>query len=175
MKHTISFGVIACCILSTGCVYLGHRAQDFSDIVTLAAETKNISCGVRLIFPMGISVAKGKGVGLREGYIGKYEYKESVFVIPPAGGIFELDFTPENDHRKKGYLIRSRDPDDDFWSQCLSAQVNVGLYYGVRAGLNFNEAVDFLLGWTTLDIMGDDRPAKTNTINLTTSPIKTEN
>lgn len=175
MKHTTAFGLIACCILSTGCVYLGHRAQDFSDIITLAAETRNISCDLRLICPMGISVAKGKGLGLREGYMGRYEYKESVYVIPPVVGGFELDFTPENDYRKKGYLIRSRYPDEEFWSQCLSVQVSIGLYYGVRAGVNVNEAVDFLLGWTTLDIMGDDRSAKTNTVNLTTSPIKTEN
>jgi hypothetical protein len=171
MKYTISIAFFAYCILSTGCVYMGHRTRDFSDIVTLAAETRNISCDLRLICPMGISFAKGKGFGLREGYMGKYEYKESVFVTP-VGGLFELDFTPENDYRKKGYLIRSRYPDEEFWSQCLSVQVSIGLYYGARAGLNVNEAVDFLLGWTTLDIMGDDRSANTNTVNLTTSPRK---
>jgi hypothetical protein len=50
--------------------------------------------------------------------------------------------------------------------------LSIGLYYGVRAGVNVNEAVDFLLGWTTLDIMGDDRSANTNTVTVTTSPTK---
>ncbi len=169
MNLYIASGVIASCILSSGCVYLGHRARDFSDIVTLSAETKKISCVVRWGCPFGISVAQGRGYGLREGYMGSYEYTERVFFMPPYGGAFELDFTPANNYRKKGYLIRSLCPDDEFWSQSLSFQASIGVYYGVRAGLNMNEALDFVLGWTTLDIMRDDRLATTNAVHITTA------
>ena len=169
MNLIITTGVIASCILSSGCVYLGHRARDFTDIVTLSAETKKICCVIRVGCPIGFSVAKGRGYGLREGYMGSYEYMEHVYVVPPYGGAFALDFTPANNYRKKGYLIRSLCPDDEFWSQSLSFQASVGLYYGVRAGLNMNEALDFVLGWTTLDIMRDDILATTNAVNITTS------
>ena len=32
----------------------------------------------------------------------------------------------------------------------------IGLYYGIRLGVNFSEFLDFILGFSSLDIMGDD-------------------
>jgi len=161
MKLLSAAGVITCCILSTGCAYLGHRARDLSDIVTLAAETRKVSCVARVILPLGFSTAEGSGFGLREGYMGRYEYSENV-CMTPIGGYCELDFTPANDYREKAYSLEipgdrgGSGDNDEFWLQCLNVQVSIGLYYGVRAGLNLAEAVDFVLGWTTLDILKDD-------------------
>jgi hypothetical protein len=140
---------------------------------TLAVETQSIGCDVRVLMPYGFAFSKGKGFGLREGYMGQYEYMEHVLTLPPIGGTFELDFTPAADDRKKSYCTKFREPADyDFLRQCFSVQACIGLSYGARVGVELDEILDFVLGWTTLDIMGDDRSANTNTVNSTTSPTK---
>jgi hypothetical protein len=65
--------------------------------------------------------------------------------------------------------VKFREPADyDFLRQCFSVQVCVGLSYGIRVGLELDEILDFVVGWTTLDIMGDDWPAQTNALNKAT-------
>lgn len=163
MKLHAAAGVIACCILSTGCAYLGHRARDFSDIVTLAVETRKVSCVARVMFPFGFSTADGSGFGLREGYMGSYEYTENVFCLPlpVPGAYWDLAFRPPNDYRNKNYSLElfGRSGDSYGLREALALQVSIGLYYGVRVGLNVAEAADFVLGWTTLDILKDDLEA----------------
>ncbi|TGL88790.1 hypothetical protein EHQ68_09140 [Leptospira congkakensis] len=41
-------------------------------------------------------------------------------------------------------------------NQPVSFEVSLGLFLGVRAGFNFSEFSDFLLGFTTYDFMEDD-------------------
>ena len=41
-----------------------------------------------------------------------------------------------------------------------------------RAGVNVGELIDFLLGWTTLDIFGDDLGAKNMKIAALPPPLK---
>ncbi|MCW7482861.1 hypothetical protein [Leptospira kanakyensis] len=41
-------------------------------------------------------------------------------------------------------------------NQPVSVEVSLGLFLGVRAGFNFSEFADFLLGFTTYDFMEDD-------------------
>ncbi len=38
------------------------------------------------------------------------------------------------------------------------AEVTVGLFVGIKIGVNFGEILDFLLGFAGIDIMGDDEP-----------------
>jgi hypothetical protein len=79
-------------------------------------------------------------------------------MLPPIGGVFDLAFSPEDDYRKKAYAVGSPGREEKvFWAQWLSVQLSVGFYYGVRAGVNLAEVVDFMLGWTTLDLMEDDK------------------
>ncbi len=52
-------------------------------------------------------------------------------------------------------------PDDRFpwrkrWHYCTDMVVAAGLAGTLRLGFNPGKLVDFLLGWTTLDICGDD-------------------
>ena len=158
MKRSLAVSFIACCMLNTGCVYLDSRARDVSDIVTLAGEDKTISCVARVMFPFGVSLGQGDGFGLREGYAGSYEYREIVLMVPPAIGFFDLAFVPTDDYRKKSYCVGSPGLEENqYWAQWLSVQMSVGFYYGVRAGVNLAEVVDFVLGWTTLDLMEDDK------------------
>lgn len=46
--------------------------------------------------------------------------------------------------------------------QPVSAEVSLGFYLGIRAGFNFSEFSDFLLGFTTYDLMEDDESADKN-------------
>jgi hypothetical protein len=158
MKHYLAIGVIACCLLNTGCVYLDHRARDLGDIVTLAGEDKTITCVARVMFPLGISLGKGDGFGMREGYIGSYEYTEIVLMIPMISNNFVMEFIPEDDYRNKAYGVSSPGREEKvYWAQWLSVQASVGFYYSLRVGVNLAETLDFVLGWTTLDLMEDDK------------------
>ena len=139
MKLHAAAGVIACCLLSTGCAYLGQRARDFRDVFTLAVEDRTIGCLVPLlVVPFGVHSSDGRGFGLREGYWGSYEHIERWQGPLPGGyGHFDVEFRPVNDYRNKGYRIASDDswagPNGQLW---LNPQVTVGLYYGLRVGLN---------------------------------------
>ncbi|MEI7945653.1 MAG: hypothetical protein WCJ02_03105 [bacterium] len=158
MNRYLASGIIACCMLNTGCMYLNNRAHDVSDIVTLAGEDQTISCVARVMFPFGVSLGQGEGFGLREGYVGRYEYREIVLMVPPAIGFFDLAFVPADDCRKKAYCVGSPGlGENQYWAQWLSVQMSVGFYYGVRVGVNLAEVLDFVLGWTTLDLMEDDK------------------
>lgn len=158
MKGYLAIGFMACCLLNTGCAYLGHRARDAGDMVTLAGEDQTISCVARVVFPFGVSLGQGEGFGLREGYRGRYEYRETVFMIPLAIGFFDLAFAPADDYRSKSYGVASPGlGENQYWAQWLSVQMSVGFYYGVRVGVNLAEVLDFVLGWTTLDLMEDDK------------------
>jgi hypothetical protein len=57
-----------------------------------------------------------------------------------------LSYLPKESKKPKGYPGEYK----------YQFEVFLGMYYGVRIGINFSELVDFLLGFTTLDILGDD-------------------
>lgn len=129
---------------------------------TFAVEEKTLSCDVRALVPVGFSVANGEGYGLREGYMGSYDFTEHVIIIPYpiVGGFWRLEFSPERDDRNKRYelALEGLDYKGDYqvWREGLNVQASFGLYYGLRAGINLPETLDFLLGWATVDIMVDD-------------------
>ena len=43
-----------------------------------------------------------------------------------------------------------------FWPYYTQVEAVAGVGYGVRFGFNIGEFIDLLLGWTTIDIYGDD-------------------
>jgi hypothetical protein len=161
--------VVLACFFITGCSYLKSRGRDFTDIITLSGEgyCANVSCQIAVL-PFGAGWAEGKGFGSRIGYLGSYEYKE-INVLTYT----ERTFGPENLPRGKAYKMKG------FWfiiplyyinilpsfithkgslaSQC-QIEVAAGLGAGLRAGVNPGEALDFLLGFFTLDIFKDDFP-----------------
>ena len=52
---------------------------------------------------------------------------------------------------------RSKSPSYAYYSEF---EIVLGIYYTIRLGFNPGEALDFLLGWTTIDIYGDDIGSK---------------
>lgn len=167
MKSWIIALAITLDFLASGCAYLTNRTHDLADVVTVSVEDHKFACMARpLVFLIGASVASGKGVGLRLGHLGQYDYTENASGIPLVlASVFNDDscYKPRTDPRNKGfdYLCESRDfnrgESDLPATQAFLLEFNIGIYYGVRLGFNFLEAIDFILGWTTLDIMDDDR------------------
>lgn len=136
-------------------------------MVTVAAEAPAVNAAIQIGKPvLGVGVAGGKGVGLRSGTVGMYETSEANFVL--FGG--KLFVPKERDiYRNKGYHYTYMwapwlSDEDEFigtfekgeWFNAWQLEVAVGIGLGARAGINFAEIVDFLLGWSTLDICGDD-------------------
>jgi len=171
MKQMLSAVLFACLMLCAGCAYFKCRTRDFGDMFTLAVEDKSFGCDVRVIIPVGISLGEGKGYGLREGYAGSYDFKESVFFFCNFV-YYDVDFSPANDDRKKGYWLDMnlfKDGSDGtykVWREGLNVQARIGVYGGLRAGVNVPEVLDFVLGWSTLDIMGDDKDAAPRTAGM---------
>ncbi|MCB1137598.1 MAG: hypothetical protein KDK23_02540 [Leptospiraceae bacterium] len=46
------------------------------------------------------------------------------------------------------------------YNSLFQVEFSLGLYGGIRAGINLAEIADFLIGFTTLDILDDDKPAQ---------------
>ncbi len=57
-----------------------------------------------------------------------------------------LSYLPKESKKPNGYPNEYK----------YQMELFVAVYYGIRVGINFSELVDFLLGFTTLDILGDD-------------------
>ncbi len=74
-------------------------------------------------------------------------------------------FGTQGDLQKRRNLLKGNKKNSEGSSDFLAPlsyytdiQLSIGLYFGLRIGLNPGELLDFLLGWTTLDFMGDDGP-----------------
>jgi hypothetical protein len=152
----------------SGCAYLQDRGRDAADIVTVAAESRTVNASFQFgEAVLGAGLAKGQGFGLRSGVFGSYTTKEANLIL--LGGK-SLVPSEQSLDRGKGYECAYLwmpwfDDDDEFfcsyeygeWYNHFQIEATVGLGAGVRAGFNPAELVDFILGWTTLDICKDDR------------------
>jgi hypothetical protein len=55
---------------------------------------------------------------------------------------------------------KSNEPAWPFIAQWTQLEATVGLWWSMRVGVNPGEMLDFLLGWATLDLYGDDAESK---------------
>lgn len=149
------------------------RATDFFGIGLGFSEQR----GYRL---MGRYVGSGKRVGYGLLFISGsgYVYYKDTF-IDSCWTI--LGEKPDRESVQK-YFFDSQGPDfwffaflpgasgagwrlygkEDFtkrWQRSLDLGVDASAYLGFHLGLSPGELLDFLIGWTTLDIVGDDSPA----------------
>gem|GEM_PF-6298432 len=160
-----------CLAMLSGCAYVENRARDAADMITVAAEFPAVGLAASGAY-VGFSPSyfgEGHGVGLRSGALGPYEFKESVWLWT----IFGKKLSPSefDRQRQKGYS-------SDFLSRRLSggwfnwgqAEVAVGVGGGLRAGVNFCEIADFVVGLAGLDICGDDIAKPQNTSSADHAP-----
>lgn len=187
MRKILILSLLPC---FSGCAYLHDRGRDACDMVTLSVEATGLNASVQMgPAVLGAGLAHGKGVGLRSGAMGAYEFGEVNLGI--FGGKYLVPGERDLD-REKGYVsfyrffpwIDGEDDDDRFdrelregksswdddedenpfdmevkegeWFNAFNIECSVMAGLGARAGINIAEIMDFVLGWTTLDICGDD-------------------
>lgn len=153
--------------LLASCAYLHDRGRDACDIVTVAGEAPAFNASVQVgKGVLGMGLAGGKGYGLRSGAMGCYETGEGNFILV---GFKVLVPNKADLDRDKGYdyqyhwfpWSRSEDKfggtfDEGRWFNAWQIEAAVGVGVGARVGFNPAEFMDFIMGWTTLDICSDD-------------------
>ncbi len=173
----------------TGCAtpYVVDRGRDAADIFT---ATIGYGAGAKArVGPLSTGLFYNRDtVGLRGGALfknksGATDDFTSIIPIPVSyvGLMFVLDeFFPEDSksQRHKGYQVISAMPlvsvvssptNDWFTILTYNSQIEVAAGIGgtLRLGFNPGELIDFILGWTTLDIYGDDLEARKQKRNRT--------
>ncbi len=168
----VILGVVSGCASTN--VFLGKRLHDAADIVTITAGTgigANVRCGV---FHAGLFADKSF-VGLRGGefFLGSLHGEETFDFLTLDATVYALQYAGAGDSRKKGLTLLSGlgtedtavfcpfimspasypETDKSVYSQI---EVGVGLGVGLQIGFNPGELIDFLLGWTGIDIYKDD-------------------
>lgn len=167
MKEHTCISAVLCCGFFTGCAYLHDRGRDACDMVTVSVEETGVNASIQfLTASTGLGTARGKGVGLRSGALGIYEFSEINLGLT---GEKTLNPNERDQDREKGYketyvffpwwdkhggVEMELEEGGKITEANIECAVCVGL--GVRAGINLAEILDFILGWTTLDILGDD-------------------
>jgi hypothetical protein len=172
--------VVLICAACSGCAtggYFEDRANDAADIFT---ATIGQGGGMRVrVGPVHVgALVELRYMGLRNGeFDGDGNHgvplDMELLCLPLPGGprndsFFSAEMTQMGEDREKAYAVVGRLPfvttgplypdeavtiPSHFWTQI---DLYLGLYYSVRLGFNPGEMVDFVLGWTTIDIYADD-------------------
>ena len=180
--QVVGFVISAFC---SGCAttgYLGDRMRDAGDVFT---ATVGMGAGAKArVGPVQVGVVGNVDMwGLRGGQWGDVAWYETYtrdFLLPwPSKGSFgeerfayeaEWDMTNK---RGKGFVARAPLPVLGFARQpeyYTQIEVVVGVIGSLRLGFNPGELLDFILGWTTLDIYHDDlKPSEANKPSEATS------
>lgn len=157
--------VLFCLVIlvsSTGCTraYWGNRANDLADICTV---TSGAGIGAMAhVGPINAGLgAYGDVIGIRRGEVGTTLGGSGQLII----GGFDANKSSESapnqrsNLRGKGYSTTNVIVPLDgsvpapYWT---NIEVSGGALIGMRVGFNPGELLDFLLGFTTLDVYGDD-------------------
>ena len=181
MKH-----VVLCCVLaaaSTGCAekgYLADRGRDALDVFTLTIGP-GLGAGARvgpLHAGLGVQIDM---VGMRGGAVDVWEIGHGMSVTIETT-VYSTDRFPYGESRQPeernktfeafGYPLISYIPQKTVgtgekaveqhtsYSYYTQIEAFAGAIGGLRVGFNPGELIDFLLGWTTLDIYNDDLGAR---------------
>lgn len=166
--------IIAIALTSCGCAstnpYLANRGHDLADIVSLQA---GFGVGARArVGPIHAGLFTGVDfVGLRGGNIENGANKPDEFygrIVTDIPFWYSENCIYAETNRHKAYMVGSRGilvaggKGLNAYGSRLTCPyyteivVQGGLIYGLRLGFNPVELLDFLLGWTTIDIYGDD-------------------
>jgi hypothetical protein len=179
MKSALIVLMVSCL---SGCAYFHDRGRDACDMVTIAGEAPNVGVSLQLgNSAVGIGMGGGKGIGLRSGALGMYETAEfhlglfgAKILEPDKTDFFrgkgyeysyewtwiskedEYDQFYREHHKHKDALNTNGTVEEGEWFNAWQCEAALGLGVGARAGVNLAEILDFVLGWTTLDICDDD-------------------
>ncbi|MCB1320085.1 MAG: hypothetical protein KDK34_07525 [Leptospiraceae bacterium] len=163
----IGIGLVMICLQFHCATYWQNRGGDFGDIWTAGVE-RQVYGATAQVGPLQAGLAHqshGIGIGLRAGTTGTYltgKPDEDMYVLDTGNSILLLNSTGHRGQdRDKDYGMHSITPlvlyAWEGYNTFFQVEVSVGMYGGVRLGLNLAELCDFLLGWTTLDLLRDDQ------------------
>ena len=161
--------VVICLIATTGCATSGYwsdRGLDAADILT-ATVGKGAALGAR-VGPVKVALNYHEDyAGLRNGnfFVSGQQDGEELDIL-----IFGVEESVSLRNRGKDYFahtvafltIPGMDggyifPDSNLTPHYFTQiQASVGLGGTLRIGVNPGELLDFILGWTTIDIYNDD-------------------
>ena len=157
--------------------YLLDRGRDAADIFTLAAET-----GIGAKFragPIAVGCMSGDGtIGLRGGrFVAEERGYQMLGVFPPISegadditvlGFYNLESLHSDSLKPRhktfhggddaglGMWLQQYDSGGDNPAYYTQVELTAGVGILFKIGLNPGELLDFVLGWTTLDIFHDD-------------------
>lgn len=167
-----------------GCAgYLTQRLEDAGDIFTATAEVKSVGFKAQMGPWGGLGIyGSGRdafGVGWIGGQSTGYDFND--VTQPPLLGFLQRFRGFDDDRRRKEFhvvqswgvpYLRAQTRPGAFsggfreagdWRRLAprytQIEFAIGLWGGIRFGMNFGELIDFLVGWTTVDIFDDDEPA----------------
>ena len=174
-----------CCGCASTRTYFANRGHDAADMFTLTVG-KGGGATVRAgPIHVGLFGGYDH-VGLRGGQLWTQWADESLvgplailidplLLLPGGDGIcfYEDDFAEGDEIRSKNYIGRGICPfvaipgkqidsynqfyfDDTRKRFLTQVDAAAGIYFTLHVGADFAEILDFILGWTTLDIMNDD-------------------
>jgi hypothetical protein len=171
-RQIFGFLLLGLCAGCSSPGYMGNRVRDAADIFTVTAGL-NYGAKAR-VGPFRVGLFGGSDyAGLRAGEMGlpfqPFGSSEEVIDLEMTAMSAE-NFEPDlQTAKRRGKLFMSEgmicfaipDADKDasrrqqaaYFSEC---EVAVGLFGGLRLGFNPGELLDFILGWTTLDLYDDD-------------------
>ena len=170
-RQIVALTLLAAAVMLSGCSYLGNRAADLADIITAEATIgPGIEAHLQATTFLGTSLGTSKQWGpMMHGRFVGMGSRESGGILISGGTDVEDDLMKpvygdkEYKPRSRSWflllrwpfmrpLIRRRE-----WPQTLDVELGGSLLIvGAHVGLSPIEALDFLLGFTTLDICGDD-------------------
>jgi len=162
-------GAVAAWVLvsAAGCTYLRHRGQDAMDVIDLGVSVSS-KPGFALFYdfvpvvPIGYGKVDGHFLGLGGGRFGVMPHYEESYGAVLWGqeavgfGVYDLDQpkTLNVQHSGLAGLVQGPVPGPDYMISCPH-YIHLG-WIGVVASPRYLQALDFILGWTTLDIAYDD-------------------
>jgi len=177
------FAVLAVAAFLSGCAsvqrYARHRAEDLMDICTVeltAGPGADVHAQATNIFGTAVGWSRQYGLMMHGRYVGMGRRTTRGTLLTAATAARGVRMTSL--HGPEGYLPRGGvwigfvpagywhgDEDGAFRAYsiegmgALDLAVGASLGVGVHVGFSPLELLDFIAGWTTLDLGGDDTPA----------------
>jgi hypothetical protein len=162
----------ACALNATGCTYLKYRGEDaletFDIGVTLSKQPhlSLYACGASII-TFGYSKFDGILLGMGGGFFGKVEHENKCWGNGFYGEeslVWGKNRRPWKRYRHRqgiqGALSQRRVQPPAYFPACVH-NFHLG-WIGFVGNIRYTEMLDFILGFTTFDLAGDDGRVKGN-------------
>jgi len=183
MSVLVSASLVVALVLATGCGYMRNRGNDALDIFDIGITVTDKWCPDFAAYidffgrtPVGGACVDGKLLGIGNRHAGwlHYESKSWGAIAWGSEKYGSGEFNPLDNYQARedqrnltsrprwhtGFarMIAQDDAPPPIQFFACDKGIHIG-YIGVLANCRPLELIDFVLGWTTLDILGDDGAA----------------